>query len=313
MIAVACSFIGASSGASARADALARGGSPSVLVIAAQTRPGSAEAEVTDAVRDGLAELSEVKLLSPSPLDLEAVQLAIDCTDESARCLAEIAIRMEADIVIIPSLKARTDSLEVQLRCFDQGSPRNGVTTAMRKQAGTQLDSTLLNAVPSMLREVLGLSASEAEPAESEPEPVVLSEPEPASDDTQASTQSDDAGGGLPLGPMLLGGGGLSLIAAGIVAGVMANASEDDYASRTIDTVEQAKQADAVREQGESEALAANVLLGVGAGALIAAGIWYVLDDRAESPPSLAGASLRPVLGPQSAGLLFRGHWQSQP
>jgi hypothetical protein len=305
--AVACSLIGTT----AHADALARDDTPSVLVIAAPAKPGSAEADVTEAVRDALAENSEVKLLPPSPLDLDAVQLAIDCTEESAHCMAEIATRMEADIVVIPSLKARTSSLELQLRCFKQGSR---VTTAMRKQAGTQLDSTLLDAVPGMLHEVLGLRASQTELAEaSEPEPVALSEPEPAGEEAQARAQADDAAGDLPLGPVLLGGGGLALVAAGIVAGVMANASEDEYASRTIDTIEQAKQADAVREQGESEALAANVLLGVGAGALIAAGIWYVLDDGTERPPSLARASLRPVLGPRSAGLLFSGHWQSQP
>lgn len=306
MLAVACSLIGTP----ARADTLARQGTPGVLVIAAPTKPGSAEADVTEAVRDALAGLSEVKLLPPSPLDLDAVQLAIDCTEESAHCLAEIATRMEADIVVIPSLRTRASSLELQLRCFVKQRSQDGVTTAMRKQAGTQLGSTLLDAVPGMLQEVLGLRASPTEPAEeSEPERVVLSEPEPADEESQA----DDAGGDLPLGPMLLGGGGLALVTAGIVAGVMANASEDDYASRTIDTLEQAKQADAVREQGESEALAANVLLGVGAGALIAAGIWYVLDDGTERPASSASARLRPVLGPHSAGLLFRGHWRSQP
>jgi len=256
VLAVTCSL----TGATAHADVLARAGAPGVLVITAPTKPRSAEADVTEAVRDALAELTEVKLLPPSPLDLEAVQLAIDCTEESARCLAEIAARMEADIVIIPTLKTRAGSLELQLRCFIKNGSRDGVTTAMRRQAGTQLDSTLLDAVPGMLHEVLGLSASQAQPAdeESEPEPVAVTEPQPADDDAQARVQVDDAAG-LPLGPMLLGGGGLALLTAGLVVGVMANASEDDYASRTIDTVEQAKRADAVRERGESEALAANV------------------------------------------------------
>jgi hypothetical protein len=299
---VTCSLIGAT----ARADSLTHGDPPEVLVIAAQSKPGSAEADVTEAVRAALAELSEVKLLPPSPLDLEAVQLAIDCTDESARCLAEIATRMKADIVIIPMLKARADSLELRVRCFWQGA----VTTAMRKQAGTQLDAALLDAVPSVLHELLPLGDPPAEPVPaSEPEPAELGEPELAGEEP-ASVEGDE-GGGLPLGPMLLGGGGLSLIAAGLVVGVIANASEDDYASRTIDTVEQAKRADAVRERGESEALAANVLLGTGAATLIAAGVWYALEGETESAP--AHATLRPVLGPHSAGLLLSGDWPWTP
>lgn len=302
--------VGCSLGGTARADVPTNGRAPSVLVIGPSAKPSSAEDDVADAVRAALAELREVTLLPPAPLDLESVQLAIDCTDESAQCMSEVATRMEAEILIIPSLKARADSLELRLRCFKQSS-RGEVTTAMRKQAGTQLDSTLLDAVPSMLREVLALSASGAEPAdESEPESPARSEAEPSGDEPEASEELDE-GGGLPLGPMLLGGGGLSLIAAGLVVGVMANASEDDYASRTIDTVGQAKQADAVRERGESEALAANVLLGTGAAALIAAGVWYALDGEAES--GSAHAKLRPVLGPQSAGLLLSGHWQWQP
>jgi hypothetical protein len=307
VLVVTCSLIGAT----ARADSLTRSDTPKVLIIGAPAKPGSAEAEVTEAVRAALAELSEVELLPPSPLDLEAVQLAIDCTDESSQCLGEIATRMNAEILIIPSLKVRAESLELRLRCFKQ-SPRREVTTAMRKQAGTQLDSTLLDAVPGMLREALALGSSEAEPVEdSAPDPLASRNAERTGEEPHADEESGDTGLGLPLGPILLGGGGLSLIAAGLVVGAMANASENDYASRTIDTVEQAKRADAVRERGESEALAANVLLGTGTAALVAAGVWYLLDRETESAP--AHASLRPVLGPQSAGLLLSGHWQWEP
>lgn len=306
VIAVACS----SFGATARADGLALGSTPSVLVIATEAKPGSAEADVIDAVRDALAELREVKLLPPAPLDLDAVQLAIDCTDESARCLGEIATRMEAQIVVIPSLRKRADALELQIKCFKQGAP-GGAIAAMRKQAGTRLDATLLDTVPSMLREVLELTVAEEEATELE-QPV-LPEPERATEEEEhaASTRPASTIFGLPLGPVLLGGGGLTLLAAGLVVGAMASSSEDDYASRPIDTVEQAKQADAVRETGEREALIANVLLGTGAAAVIAAGVWYAIDGSTEGAP--AHATLRPVLGRQSAGLVFSGRFQVQP
>jgi hypothetical protein len=159
---IAAAYVGIAT--TARADGLARASTPRVLVIAAQAKSGSPEAEVIDAVRAALAALSEVQLLPPSPLDLEAVQLAIDCTDESAQCLGEVATRMEAEIVIVPSLKRRADALELQLKRFERGAAQD-VATAMRKQAGTRLDATLLDTVPSMLREVLSLSAEDEEPA----------------------------------------------------------------------------------------------------------------------------------------------------
>jgi hypothetical protein len=300
-IALACLWISAN----ARADL--GGAKPGVLVIAAEAKAGSPDAEVIEAVRGALAEIDEVKLLPPSPLDLDAVQLALDCSDESARCLSEIAKRMEAQIVVIPSLRQRRDALELHLTSFKQGGTETA--SAMRKQAGTRLDATLLETVPSMLREVLKLKAREEEAEEPEPiEPLVSAPIEDPAPNSEA--EPDDAIFGLPLGPVLLGGGGLVLIASGIVVGVMASSTEDAYASQAIDNEAQAKRADELRVQGENEAVIANILLGTGASALVAAGIWYVLDARSEHEPSQS-ASVRPMLAPGSAGLLLTGAWGS--
>lgn len=298
-IALVCLWISAT----ARADW--NGRRPSVLVIAAEAKAGSPEAQIMEAVRDALAELAEVQLLPPSPLDLEAVQLALDCSDESAQCLAEIAKRMEAQVVVIPSLKKRRDALELHLTSFEQGA--SDTHTAMRKQAGTRLDATLLETVPSMLRELLQLESREAE---EEPEPVEPSELAPIEDPAPitAAQEPDDEASSLPLGPVLLGGGGLALIASGIVVGALASSTEDDYASQTIDTEAQAKRADELRARGENEALAANILLGTGVTALAAAGIWYLLDMPEREAPS---ASVRPMLSRGSAGLVFAGAWSS--
>jgi hypothetical protein len=296
LIGVVCASIGS----------IARADAPSVLVIAAS---GSAESQLSDAVREAVAELDEVKLLPAPPLDLEAAQLAIDCSDESPRCMGEIATRMGAQIVIVPSLKKRSDALELHLKCFKQRTPGQ-LTTAMRKQAGARLDSTLLAAVPSMVREVLELSRADDAAREGEPEPEPeLTEPAASVVEEQpVAEESSDPSQRSWLGPLLLGGGGVALIAGGVVFGAMASASEDDYASREIDTVEQAESADAVRETGESQALAANLLLVTGSAALVAAGVWYLVDRPEESAPETA--RLIPVFSPHSAGLVLTGHFQ---
>jgi hypothetical protein len=291
------------SSATARADF--GGDTPGVMVIGAEARAGSADAEVIAAVRDALSELDEVKLLPPSPLDLEAVQLAIDCGDESPQCLGEIAERMDAEIVIVPSLKPRRDALELHLTSFKLGA--NATTTALRKQVGTQLDATLLDTVPGMLREVLQLPARDEEeriaPIDTN-EPTLA--PEPV---TGREAEPESASSSLPLGPVLLGGGGLALVAAGIVIGAMASSTEDDYASLQIDTEAHARRADDLRVRGQNEALAANILLGTGASALVAAGIWYVLDAQSEREPE--AASVRPLLAPGSAGLVLTSMWRT--
>lgn len=279
-------------------------GTPGVLVIAAQARSGSDDAEIITAVRDAIADLNEVRLLPPSPLDLEAVQLALDCDDESAECLGEIAERMEAEIVIVPSLKPRRDALELHLTSFKRGA--RDTTTALRKQAGTQLDTILLAALPGMLREVLQLRAREQEPIA----PIGTNEPTLAADPAPVrEAEPESATSSLPLGPVLLGGGGLALVAAGIVVGALASSTEDDYASQEIDTEAQAKRADDLRVRGQNEALAANILLGTGASALVAAGIWYLLQAQSEREPETA--SVRPMLAPGSAGLVLTSAWRT--
>jgi hypothetical protein len=283
-------------GATARADV------PRTLVISSIAEPGSPEAQVNDAVRKALGALSEVQLLPPSPLDLEAVQLALDCT---GTCLPEIAERMAARIVIIPALKQRAEALELELTCFREdakGPPR----VAMRKQPGRRLDASLLDAVPSMVREVLELEGDEpsAAAAEPVPEPAAAAPIEDAEEPATAT-------GSLPLGPALLGGGGVVLLAAGVVVGIVANATEDEYASRDVGNDAQAKAADDQRVTGENQALVANILLGTGAAAVVAAGIWYLLDGNTEHAP--AQAMLRPALGPGTAGLVLAGHWESSP
>lgn len=298
-----------SSRGAAHADS-AKQAPPSVLVIATQAEEGSAEAKVLASVREAVGALDAVELLPPAPLDLEAVQLAIDCSDESAECFGEIATRMQAQIVIVPALKRRSDSLELHIKLFDK---RTGAqpTSALRKQAGTRLDETLLEAVPGMVRELLQLEGEgelTAEPKASESQPALAPAPADGGDPTSGSS---GAAAELPLGPIVLAGSGLSLVVGGLVVGAIASSTEDDYASRTIDTVEQAKQADEVRKSGEREALAANLLLGTGAAVIVASVLWYVLDPPSESTPQ--GARLLPVVGPSSAGLVFAGTWRSLP
>jgi len=151
----------------------ARADVPSAIVIAKSSKPNSDLARVTSAVRDALEELELVELLPAPALDLEAAQLAIDCSEENARCLGELANRMEARVVIVPSVRKQSDGLELRLLAHDRSSSA-APALAMRKQAGVKLSPALLEAMPSMLREIHEAEEPiepEAEAEQEEPEP----------------------------------------------------------------------------------------------------------------------------------------------
>jgi tetratricopeptide (TPR) repeat protein len=146
-------------------------------------------------------------------------------------------------------------------------------------------------------------------------------ERQPAEDE-DASAQSEADGGGraaarnaggggdeLPLGPILVAGGGGLVLAAGIIAGASAGALEDDYAEAPVGTPEEAAAARGLYEDAEDRALLSNVLLGVGAAGVIGGAVWYALtmgDDEADGSEG-ARASVRgaPWIAPSGGGVVL--------
>ncbi len=273
------------------------------LVISARSKKGSAEAAVVREVRTALAGFDQVHLLPPPPLDLEAVQLAIDCTDESASCLREIAERMEARVLVVPAVQRADGTIKLRVLYFDSEgdeAPR----AVERERSGSAVDAELLAELPGMLRELFAIKDEPAEPTAAEDQPEVQPAPEEVVEPTEPET-----GGPSLLAPVLIGAGGLGAVAAGLVVGAMMKATEDDYASRAIDSEMQARLAEEDRKRGQDQALVATVLLGAGAAAIVTSGIWFALvsgkEDRA------AQASLVPVIGPRSAGVTLLGTWEA--
>jgi hypothetical protein len=298
--------LASNSGAVARAQTERR-----VLVIPAQANEGGPEVAAEREARAALESLDGVALLPQPPLDLEAVQLAIDCPDESAKCLEQVAKRMKADVLIVPSVKRGDGALTLRLLCFD-ASAGAAPRALERKQRGGTLERETLDAVPGMVRELLGI-----EP-ESEPEPAPAAEPteDIAPPTTQPTAVDEDQNARLPLAPVLVGAGGLSLVAAGLVVGAMMQSTQHSYAMRTIATQDDVLRAEEERQRGKDQALAANVLLGVGAAAVVGAGVWLAIElkHNAAKPAEPAAddgeepqARLVPLLGAKTAGVALIG------
>jgi hypothetical protein len=279
--------------------AAARAELPPAVVLPTHADGGSDDA-VNREVQRAIEQLAVLDLQAQPPLDLEATQLAIDCLDESARCLREVARRSQVQVLIAPTVARADGSIELSILYFDADSGE-GPRRVTRRQPGDKLEQATLDAIPDMLRELLRMEpVSKGEPAAPQP-----AEPTPATARVPPSS-----GGKLPLGPLLLGAGGLVSLAVGLTLGAVMHGTQNDYAVLPVLTEAQAKTADDQRKAGEREALMANVLIGAGVAAMAVGAIWLAAGLVHEDQPQQA--RLLPVLGKGQAGLLLSGTWEAR-
>jgi hypothetical protein len=156
----------------------------------------------------------------------------------------------------------------------------------------------MIDAAPTLLRELLGESLPAAE---SPGDQASEAEPQHPSDGSEDPVAARD-GGALPIGPIVLGGAGVVLLAVGSGFGAAAASTEDKYANAPVRSKSEAEAADALMDKGKSQALMANVLLGVGAGALLGSLVWWWLSP---SEHTAAETALAPVVTPTGAGVVW--------
>jgi hypothetical protein len=302
-VAFACAALSALAAASV---APARAAADSVVALPAHTADGEGNGDVDAALRAALEARAGVELAPQPALDLEAVQLAIDCVADTPRCLSQVAERTHADVLIAPTVARRGEHVELRILYYDARDRRRQF--AARREPGTALTRDTLRAIPAMVDELF----------EGTPEPKAL--PTPAAEvgeDDQApaeprATATDEEGASppfeLPSGPLLLGGSGLLVVAGGVVVGVMLRQTQKDYDALSIQTRAAAEQADELRRRGEREAVIASALIGVGAAAVVAGGVWLALELN-DGERNLT-AALLPDVGVDRAGLTLAGRWE---
>ena len=304
---------------------------PQALVICAQCVT-DADAAIEDALRGTLRDTRRFEVMPAAALDLEAVQLAIDCPEQSARCLREAARRLKAELLWVPALSRRDGHARLKVLYFDARSgaePRSAEREHARDAKGA---TDFRSELPAMVRELLSSAERDekaaavvpkpegAEPAESQRSAAdeggvhgddadEVSGQSPAKAVTSPSPS--EAGQPLPWGPILLGGGGVVVVAAGLISFAMMSATEDAYARRVVDSRRQAELAEEERSRGKTQAVVTSVLLGTGLTAIAAAGVWLALELRADDDD--AHAALTPLLTTHSAGVVLSMPWEPSP
>ena len=278
-----------------------------------------------------LEDLHVVNVVARPGMDLGAVQLALDCVSETAQCLRTVTTQNSADVLIAPTLARTSGELVLTLLRFDA---RNGqMRRVLHRQTGQSLNSSTLDAVPDMLRELFDLPAkpkaaagaqgasaagqqTDRLPPTAADVQLGVSGPEAPSSATEslpeAPMEPPSASRRVPVGPLLLGGGGALILGAGVVMGIVMKSSQSEY-DRLVEpmglggtiTRENADKAVSQASTARTQATVANVLFGLGGAALVGAGIWLAVELTHRPDASYEHVQLSPLLGPNQVGLML--------
>jgi hypothetical protein len=242
---------------------------------------GEADSAIDSVIHAALEKLEVVKIVAVPGMDLQAVQLALDCVGETVRCLETVASQSGAQVVISANLQRASSELVLSLLRFETSD--GAIRRVLRREHN---EAELLDAVPQMLRELFDVPG---------PGPHAIEAP-------AESAQSRV----LPVGPLILAGAGVAALGAGIAMGVVMNDQQSEYErlSAGAGTRPEADAANQARSTGESHELAANMLFAVGGAAIVGAGIWLAVGmlDGDDAEPATAFA---PVLGPRQLALVW--------
>jgi hypothetical protein len=243
-------------------------------------------AELDSSLLSELGKVPNVQVGARPALDLPGMQLAIDCVGETLECLSASAKQADAVGLVAPSIQRVSDETVVNIVLYDPRG-QGAIRGASRRFGADFTPTLLLDRVGAMVRELFG----QADPAEAVLPPPTAAEP-------VSST--------APILPIVLGAVGVGFIATGVGFGLGANSAEDRYAGTHVTDHTSAVHALDAYDSARKRAIIANVGFGVGAAA-IAAGVVVFVMERTEGPRS--EHALRMSLGLRADGLHCSGSW----
>lgn len=259
-------------------------------------------------VSSELSDVASVEIVARPALDLPSMQLAIDCVGETTDCLRAAARQSDAESLLAPSVRREGDAVSVTLLYLDPAVslPR----TVKRRYTGERIGEQALSGVSGMLAELFPPPEPAPRPAEIAPAPATA---EPATPPPSAAEPARDGAAKLPVVAIVLGSVGVALIGTSIAFGLMANASGDAYLAIKPDTARDARLAMDELHAGQTQAAVSNVTLGLGAAALVGAGValyWQLKEQNSEKNVQTRVA-VSPRLAPRELGLTLTAAWSA--
>jgi hypothetical protein len=276
----------------------ASSGSLRVAVLRTTQGDAGAAAEAVDgALLRDLAAFAGIENPNVSPIDYSEIQLTVGCSDEGRQCLASIAQMVQVDAVVVRKLAVEPGRATLTLVYLDT-TAADEPAHAEHVAEGAAATEALASAVPALVRRLFGI-----------PEPVVAAAPEqpqgagaPAGDESSPDYPPEPEPAGASVGPLTwvaLGVGAVAL-GAGVVLGLSAQSSFDDYKQTEIDDDEDRVQAEEHFDSAESKGKIATVLIPAGA-VVLALGATLLVFDLSDDGEGGTELGLAPLPG----GALF--------
>jgi hypothetical protein len=112
----------------------------------------------------------------------------------------------------------------------------------------------------------------------------------------------------VPIAPCVVVAGGVALIGAGAVTGLVMQGNAHDYRAQPVHTRAEADVAANTRQTLGTQARLANVLYGVGAGAAVLGSAWLMLEllGRGERATTSASTQLTATVTPMQLGIVLQ-------
>jgi serine/threonine-protein kinase len=249
-----------------------------------------------------LSELGNVpglQIAARPALDLPSMQLAIDCVGETADCLTQAAKQAQAEGLVAPVVRKLGSELVVTILLHD-ARKEVSITGATRRYPSDQLDQAL-NGIPGMVRELFGLQAPAV--AASAPPPEAA-EPAPAAPPPPAASKP------FPVLPVVLGAVGVAILGAGVGLGIASHSTGNAYVATPVTDETTGNDALDKLHTARTEATLANVAFGVGAAALAAGVVLFILQQHGSDDKADAAQAMQQLpLALRTGQLALSGHW----
>ena len=278
----------------------AQSASPSVGVVGETSDTMQVMADAVDAalLRD-LSAIAGIESPVVSPVDYAEIQLGVGCTDESRDCLLAITRAVRVDALVLRRLRFdAAGNGQLELTYFEAAS-NDAPKTVDTKADAAQLETDLVAAVPSLVRRLFGIAEiaqPAAAPAPAAPVTLKISTAEPAP--VPGDEPSVSAATWIALGA------GAAAVTAGIVVGWTAQQDFDDWKVMPVGSRSEADDARAAFDGIRSRAIAADVLLSVGAIGLGLGATLLVLDLGRDAERD--GGHARVAVTPAPGGAIMR-------
>jgi serine/threonine-protein kinase len=248
-----------------------------------------------------LAELGNVpdlQIAARPALDLPSIQLAIDCVGETADCLTQAAKQAQAEGLVAPLVRKLGAELVVTILLHD-ARKQVSITGATRRYPSDQLDQAL-DGIPGMVRELFGLQAP----------PAAAGAPPPEAAGTAPAPPPTAAGKPFPVLPVVLGAVGVAILGAGVGLGIASHSAGNAYVATPVTDEASGHAALDKLHTARTEATLANVAFGVGAAALAAGVVLFILQQHGSDDKADAAQTMQQLpLALRTGELALSGHW----